>query len=223
MRDSETHEVIFWNVDTQYDFINPDGKLPVNEGKGATEIRNNLEEMTSLAQEYNLTTVNTADWHNQNSREIAFAEEPEPPQTFPPHCMQNTKGAEFISATEPENPVILDWSNDYDIGECLEDDSREIVLYKDEFDVFEGTPHADQVIKEIDPDIAFVYGVATEVCNDQAIQGLLERDVNVYAVEDAMKGINPEAAEQAKQEWINNGVEMIDTYKVEEVLGEYGW
>ncbi len=26
----EPQEVVFWNVDTQYDFMNPDGKLPVN-------------------------------------------------------------------------------------------------------------------------------------------------------------------------------------------------
>ncbi|MBC5793285.1 MAG: cysteine hydrolase family protein [Nanohaloarchaea archaeon] len=219
----EPYEVVFWNVDTQYDFIEPEGKLPVNEGKGATAIRENLRHLTSLAQEYNLTTINTADWHNQASEEIVFEGEPDFDQTFPPHCMQNTRGAEFIGATDPANPVKFDWSVDYDVGERLHDNPREIVLYKDKFNVFEGTPHADPVVEEVNPDVAFVYGVATEVCNDQAIQGLLERDVQVYAVEDAMTGIDPEAAEKTKQQWRDEGVELVDTYEVEDFLEGRGY
>ncbi len=219
----EPYNVVFWNVDTQYDFIDPAGKLPVNEGNGATGIHTNLGKLTDLAEEYGITTINTADWHNQESEEIVYDEEPDFEQTFPPHCMQNTRGAEFISATEPANPLKFEWNVDYDVEERLEDDPREIVLYKDKFNVFEGTPHADPVVEEVDPDIAFVYGVATEVCNDQAAQGLLERDVKVYAVEDAMRGIDPEAAEKTKQKWQDDGVELVDTYDVEDSLEGRGY
>lgn len=219
----EPYNIVFWNVDTQYDFMHPEGKLPVNEGKGAMDITGNLEELTGMAEEYSLTVINTADWHNQDSEEIVFDEEPDFDETYSPHCMQKTRGAEFVDVTKPEDPVKFYWSSDQDVEKRLKDNPREITLYKDKFDVFEGTPYADPVVEEVDPDAVFVYGVATEVCDDQAVQGLLERDIEVYAVEDAMRGIDPEEAEKTKKKWENQGVNLVDTCDVEDFLEGTGY
>ena len=67
-------DLIFWNVDTQYDFIsdgsngNYVGKLPV---PGAMDILNNLNKITSLAGTNNKRVVNTRDWHTLDSEEIS--------------------------------------------------------------------------------------------------------------------------------------------------------
>ena len=55
-------KIIFWNVDTQKDFMNKDGKLYV---QGAEEIKSNLKRLTNLAKAYNITVVNTGDYHNK--------------------------------------------------------------------------------------------------------------------------------------------------------------
>ena len=61
-------KTIFWNVDTQYDFMRAKGKLYVSE---AEKIETNLAQLTSLAKTNGIKVVNTADWHNKHSKEIS--------------------------------------------------------------------------------------------------------------------------------------------------------
>ena len=91
-------KTIFWNVDTQYDFMRPDGRLYV---KGAEQIEGNLVRLTELARRKGIKVVNTADWHRKDSLELS--NNPDFANTFPPHCLQNTRGAEFIPATNPQD------------------------------------------------------------------------------------------------------------------------
>ena len=218
---------IFWNVDTQIDFMKPYGKLPVAGGEGAEDIEPQLEYLTQLADEESIQVVNTADYHNQDSEELVFPhqnQKPEPPQTFPPHCMQDTEGVQFVEATRPEDPVELDWQQNYNIQNELHNLDQDLVLYKDKFNVFEGSPHTDQVLDYLDPDKAVVYGVATDVCVKQATFGLTERDIEVYLVEDAVKGIDPEKVEETRQACENHPqVEITNTYEIESMARNSNW
>jgi len=221
LRGEKDMKTLFWNVDTQKDFMKTDGKLPVGEGQGAMELEENLRYLTDLATQENVQVVNTGDYHNQDSEEIVFPEEnvePDYLETFPPHCMQETEGVEFIDATDPEEALRFDWQQDYDVATELENYEGDVVIYKDRFNVFEGSPHTDDIVDEIDPDRVFVYGVATDVCVDQAIEGLLETGAEVYAVEDAVKGIDPEASDNCMAEWIQEGVKTVYTREVAEYL-----
>ena len=179
---------IFWNVDTQYDFMREKGeyvgKLPV---PGAQEIEKKLSELTKYARENKFKIINTADWHNKDSKE--FSDNPDYKTTFPSHCIEGTKGAEFVEATRPINSYVIDWKDPNFSEEKLKE-SMEVILYKDAFNIFEGypeSPHADKVINIIKPENAVVYGVATNVCVNFAVRGLLERGVNVYVPLDAIK------------------------------------
>lgn len=174
-------KTVFWNVDTQYDFMRPSGKLYV---EGAEQIEGNLAKLTTLAKVKGINVVNTADWHNKYSKEISV--NPDFVQTFPEHCMKNTHGAEFVPATKPENPYIIDWiQENFDVDEVIK--KRNIVLYKDKFDVFNGTKHTDKIVNILNPEKAIVYGVATNVCVNDAVLGLLERKVQVYVPLDTIK------------------------------------
>ena len=99
---------IFRNVDTQYDFMRPDGKLYV---QGAERIEGNLAKLTELAATKGIKVVNTADWHNKDSKELS--ENPDFIQTFPEHCMESTLGAKFVPATSPQNAYWIDWREYY--------------------------------------------------------------------------------------------------------------
>ena len=186
-------ELIFYNVDTQYDFMYQslimmdgstfNGTLAI---PGAELIVYNLEQLTAYAAKKELRTVNTADWHTKDSKE--FSDEPDFIATFPAHCLMDTKGAEFITATRPKNPYVIDWQDsDFDPKDMLK--YRNIVVYKDTFDVFSGPskPHIKKVIDTIRPISAVVYGVATNVCVNDAVNGLLKSGVDVYVVTDAIK------------------------------------
>jgi len=211
-------DTIFWNVDTQYDFMRPDGKLPGGGGDGAEAIEEALAKVTQKARAENIRVINTADYHNQDSDE--FSEDPDLQETFPPHCLAGSGGAEYVPATEPEDPLELDWRGEADWAEVM-DHEGDFVLYKDAFDVFAGeleSPHADDLVETLDPDRAVVYGVATDVCVDYAVEGLLDRGVDVYVVEDAVKGIDPEASEESVSRWSARGAKIGSTEDLDRYL-----
>jgi nicotinamidase/pyrazinamidase len=208
-------KTIFWNVDTQYDFMRNDesykGKLAI---PGARTIEGNLARLTKLAEEKGIVVVNTADWHTNESEEIS--KNPDFIKTFPEHCMKYTKGAEFVLATNPKNPYVISWQQEgFDKNRVLT--SRNLVLYKDKFDVFTGTPHAEEIVRLLKPKRAIVYGVATNVCVNCAVKGLLERKIQVYVPTDAIKEL-PNLP-LPYENWQRNGAILTTTNEVYRILG----
>ncbi|MCX6237507.1 MAG: cysteine hydrolase [Bacteroidia bacterium] len=175
---------LFWNVDTQEDFIDQAGKLYV---KGAEEIRPILKQITDLAKVEGIRVINTCDYHHINSNELSSI--PDFETSFPQHCMAGTSGAEFISETLPESPLLIDWDSELAIFAEFDDLERfrNLVIRKDAFDVFAGNPNAETIVQILHPDQVFVYGVTTNVCVDRAVMGLSERGIKVYVFEDAIK------------------------------------
>ena len=180
----ETHSNIFWNVDTQEDFIDKDGKLSV---PGAEAIRPVWKQLTDMAKDMKIQVVNTCDYHFINAEEIS--DYPDYITKFPPHCMAGTTGAHFVKETDPEFPVIIDWDTDlaihpdFGVGESY----RNLVLRKNAFDVFSGNPYTERILEIIKPERIFVYGVTTNICVDNAVVGLCSRGYKVCVIEDAIK------------------------------------
>ncbi len=211
-------KTLFWNVDTQYDFMrdgtdgNYKGKLAV---AGAQTIEPALEQLTTLAAQKNIPVVNTADWHTPESKELSTT--PDYQTTFPEHCMIDTVGATFVPATNPEDPYVLDWRSD-EFSATSVKTSRNIVLYKDHFDIFQGSPHAEKVLNILEPTRAIVYGVATNVCVNYAIMGLRTRGVEVYVPLDAIKELPTLPLDTILNTWTTAGVHFTSVKDLETML-----
>ncbi|MBN2142480.1 cysteine hydrolase [Candidatus Woesearchaeota archaeon] len=208
-------KTIFWNVDTQADFMCKSGALYI---VGAESIEDNLGRLTWHASEHNIQVVNTADWHDDNTEEIA-KDEPDFIMTFPAHCMKGTVGSEYVPATKPSNPYVVDWdAKSISLEEIAK--NREIVIRKDKFDVFAGNPHARQVLDAINPRRVIIYGLATNYCVNFAVQGLLKKEgLEVYVVKDAIKEIalpkeNDWNHEKVLKKWEDAGVKLVTTNQV---------
>ena len=205
-------KTIAWNVDTQFDFMRADGKLPVPE---AQTIENNLSQLTDYFRQTNTKVVNTADWHTEETSEIS--DTPDFIKTFPEHCMAYSPGAEYVEATRPQNPYVIDWQDDsINLDKIAQ--NREIVLYKDEFSCFTGSPHTQEVISALNPDRVIVYGVATNVCVDYAVTGLLEKGIEVYVVGDAIKELP--GIPSPISNWVDSGAKIILTKEVNKYIME---
>jgi nicotinamidase/pyrazinamidase len=177
-------EVIFWNVDTQFDFVSPQGKLYV---PGAETLKPNWAKLTELAKRKSIRVVNTADWHYSNSSELSS--NPDFISTFPPHCMADTAGAAFIEETNPENSLVIEWHKDFSLIEVLinKEKIKNYTLRKDAFDVFKGNPFTELILNVLSPVTVVVYGVTTNVCVNDAVVGLASRVNRVIVVENAIK------------------------------------
>ncbi|PYO97725.1 MAG: hypothetical protein DMD61_11830 [Gemmatimonadetes bacterium] len=153
--------IIFWDVDTQYDFMHADGKLYVPE---AERIVGNLKRLTDYAHAHGIRIVASADDHVTAHPEISDA--PDWATTFPPHC-------------NPNVGVVLD---------------------------------------VLAPDDIVLYGVATDVCDKAAVEGLLERRprTRLFVVTDAVRGIDKDVSEQLLKDWGDEGVRLVRTKEVVE-------
>jgi nicotinamidase/pyrazinamidase len=193
-----------WDVDTQLDFMLPAGKLYV---AAAEQTVPAMARLVRGAREAGLVHVASADDHELTDEEIS--DEPDFRTTYPPHCLRGTRGARKIPETEQDDPVPIG------LGEFPERylDGREFLLLKKRFDVFTN-PNTDLLLARLGIDEAILFGVATDVCDDAAIRGLLERDVRVRFVEDAARGLDEDRVAVCTASWRQAGVEFTTVDQV---------
>ena len=205
---------ILWDVDTQVDFMEPGGKLYV---PGAAEIASTLERLVDAARSARLVHVASADDHELTDPELSDA--PDLANTFPPHCLRGTRGAEKILETKQRDPLPLALLP-FPPGRIpdLIEGRREILLLKKSFDVFTN-PNTDPLLAALDPDEIVVCGVATDVCDDAAIRGFVQRGRRVRFVEDAARGLDEARVAACTAAWRDSGVEFTTS---EEVIASLG-
>jgi len=205
---------IFWDVDTQVDFVEPSGKLYV---PGAAEIRPTLERLVDAIRAAKLVHVASADDHELTDPEISDA--PDFRNTYPPHCLRGTRGAEKILETKQRDPLPLSLVPfPPGLVPGLVEGRREILLLKKNFNVFTN-PNTEPLLDALDPDQIVVFGVATDVCDDAAIRGFLLRGRSVVFVEDAAKGLDEAKTAACIGAWREAGVELASTEEVVASLG----
>jgi nicotinamidase/pyrazinamidase len=194
---------VLWDVDTQVDFMLPDGKLYV---PGAEQTAPAIARLVAAAREAGIVHVASADDHELTDPEISS--EPDFRNTYPPHCLRGTRGARKVPETEQEDPLplaLLPFPPGLVPG--LVRDRREILLLKKNFNVFTN-PNAEPLLLALDPDRIVVFGVATDVCDDAAILGFLQRRRRVVFVEDAARGLDEARVAACTAVWRERGVEF---------------
>jgi nicotinamidase/pyrazinamidase len=206
--------LVLWDVDTQVDFMLPDGKLYV---PGAEETAPAMRRLVEAARAAGIPHVASADDHELTDPEIS--DEPDFRNTYPPHCLRGTPGVERIPETEQADPLPLGLVP-YPPG-LLPDllaGRREILLLKKNFNVFTN-PNTEPLLDMLDPDEIAVFGVATDVCDDAAIRGFLQRGRKVRFVEDAARGLDEERVVACTTAWREAGVEFTTADRVVASLG----
>ena len=201
-------ETIFWDVDTQYDFIMPDGKLYIRE---AEKILPNLERLTACARQRNIPVFGSVDYHNPGDPEIS--DSPDLHETFPPHCLKGTPGQQKVPETRPANPMWIDGDPEDPVAlaQRIRSHTGEVMFRKQRFDVFTNR-NVDPVLDVVRPGRIVLYGVALDVCNAHAINGFLERNTApIQLVLDATQAISPEHGDALVACWKDLGVTVVST------------
>jgi nicotinamidase/pyrazinamidase len=195
--------MILWDVDTQVDFMLPEGKLYV---PGAEETAAAMARLVAAAGEAGIIHVASADDHELTDPEIS--EEPDFRNTYPPHCLRGTAGAEKVPETKQSDPLPLSLVPfPPGLVPGLIEGRRELLLLKKNFDVFTN-PNTEALLDALDPDEIVLFGVATDVCDDAAIRGFLLRGRRVRFVQDAARGLDDERVAACLAAWREGGVEL---------------
>jgi len=197
-----SRSVIFWDVDTQVDFIRPGGRLHV---PGAEKLIPNLALLTKAARQDRVLVLGDVCVHAPDDPEF---------RQFPPHCVFGTPGAEMIPETRADRILFIPNRAGTPIPEDLST-YQQVILEKQTLDVFDN-PNAlialERAAQFTDPDAEFfVYGVVTEYCVRLAARGLLERGRRVALVRDAIETLKPEDGAKAISELTLLGARLITT------------
>ena len=205
---------ILWDVDTQVDFMEPSGKLYV---PGARDVAPAMELLVDAARAARIPHVASADDHELTDPELS--DSPDFQNTYPPHCLRGTRGAEKILETKQRDPLPLSLVPfPPGLVPGLIEGRREILLLKKNFNVFTN-PNTDALLDVLDPSEIVVFGVATDVCDDAAILGFLQRGRRVRFVEDASRGLDEARVAACTAVWRERGVAFTT---VEEVVASLG-
>ena len=198
-----SRNVVFWEVDTQKDFMLPGGKLYV---PGAERLLPNIRRLTDAARDGHVFLVSHGCYHPKDDPEF---------EIFPPHCIKGTEGAAFVPEALTDKVVTVP----NDAAAVVPRDLskyQQVLLEKQTLDIFESR-HVEKVLKQFGDDVEFVdFGVVTEYCVRFAAKGLLERDRRVSVVRDAIETLKAEDGERTAGELTDLGARFIGT---EEALG----
>ena len=196
-------KTIFYDIDTQRDFIAPDGKCRI---VGAEGIVPKLKELTELARDQNAQIVCSVDRHLAGDPMLKSWG-----GQYPDHCIAGTPGERKIDETMPLNPLLLE-NKEYtseEIHQVLEH-KGEIVFQRQEFERLADSAHLRAILRLVlQPfeDIV-IYGVYVEQCADREITSLLGLGPKLHVVKDAVvcRGIHPASF---FKKWQQAGVELI--------------
>ena len=182
-------KMIFIDIDTQFDFMKPDGCLYV---KDAETIIENLRKLTEYAVRAGIPIVSTMDTHTKDDPEF---------KDFPPHCISGTKGHEKIEETIVNNIIMV---NSDDSEKILQYDYMNWCFLKTSLDAF-SHPLFEKFIERFRDQEMIVYGVATDYCVKLLSLGLLKRKFKVTIVENAIKGVAEGTTKEALLEMKSKG------------------
>ena len=200
-----SRNVVFWEVDTQADFMLPGGKLYV---PGAERLLPNIRRLTDAARQGRVFLVSHGCYHTKDDPEF---------KTFPPHCIKGTPGSAFVPEALTEKVVTVPNEPTARLPQDLFA-YQQILLEKQTLDIFESR-HAGELVKRFEDDTEFVvFGVVTEYCVRFAAKGLLERGRRVSVVRDAIETLKAEDAQRTVAELQALGAKVITTEQARALL-----
>ncbi|MGH9840668.1 MAG: cysteine hydrolase family protein [Blastocatellia bacterium] len=195
--------MIFFDVDTQHDFMDSDGALAVPD---AGAIKSNLERLLRAAGQHKITTISSRCAHEAGDPEF---------EIFPPHCLDGTLGAERIFADLPSLPrqeIPVDAPADANAGLTA---AHHYIVKKKVFDLFSNV-WLDGLRRggAFESETCVVFGVATDYCVHACGLGLASSGARVLLVEDAIRGVAAETSATSISEMRAAGVEFTTTDEV---------
>ena len=209
------NETIFWDVDTQFDFMRPEGKLYV---PGAETIIAQVSEVRKFALDNGYSIIADVDWHSAEDDEIS--ETPDFERTFPPHCMAGEPGSKRVGflGELPIQYVEIEKTKPDALLKLISREQFHVVIRKDALDVF-SNPNTGELVKLIKPKKVIIFGVALDFCVDCVVRGLGGfGDIELCVIEDAVKGLGARPEREIFDEFTQMAVEIAEFSAVKRSL-----
>lgn len=209
-------KLVFFDSDTQCDFVEPSGALYV---KGGEKLKPAWKALYALARKKGIRVFGDVDSH-YGTREYCEIEKAELQVwggPFPLHCVRGTPGWEHVKETRLENPLFIP-SRPLSAAEleAARAHPGEIIFEKQEYEVSSNKNFAE-LVKGVEE--AIIFGLATDYCVRGAALNLRKLGVAVTVVTDAITAIDGEGGKKALSEMKEAGAKFATTKEILERFG----
>ena len=181
-------KTLFFDIDTQLDFLYPAGALYV---PGAEHAVANIARLNHYAAVHAIPVISTTDAHPEDDPEF---------QQWPPHCIAGTTGQHKPEATLLARRIVIP---NREVPLAIER-AQQVIIEKQKLDSFTA-PNFARVVELLDADRFVIYGVVTEVCVLFAARGLLKYGKPLTLVTDAVAGLTDAGSQAAIEEILAGG------------------
>jgi nicotinamidase/pyrazinamidase len=173
-------KTVFFDIDTQYDFLLPAGALSV---PGATRILPAVAQLNRWAAANGIVVVSTMDAHTESDPEF---------QIWPGHCVAGTLGQRKHESTLLDRRVTVpSHRTSFELS-----GAQQVIVEKQSLNCFDNA-NLNDVLAALGAERYVVYGVVTEYCVALAAHGLLKTGKPVEIVMDAIETLKREDGDAA--------------------------
>jgi nicotinamidase/pyrazinamidase len=191
--------MIFFDVDTQVDFLDPGGRLYV---PGSENLRPSLQRLTAWAGDHGLHIISTACAHQPDDPEL---------KVFGQHCIAGTPGQKKVPETLLSNQFVVP-NRPVELGDLRA--YPQIIIEKQDFD-FGTNPNSRKVLMQFGPGLDIVlYGVVTEICVAAAARSLFAWGHKVSLVRDVIAGLDSAKSDAFVSEFTGRGGKLVKEVEI---------
>lgn len=212
---------VYVDVDTQFDFCDPNGALFVH---GAVEAVANAKTLIDTAVRSGAVLVGSVDSHSHDAWEFATNDNRGPngeKPGFPAHCVKGTPGWLKLPVTLPERFYFVSVTPDETAAVRVPAGTQAVYFEKEVYSLF-ANPNAARVLDAIvspGPIEVIVFGVATDYCVRAAAEGFLSWfgthpkrfGSRVVVASDAVAAVTADGGETAIKALCAAGVALVTT------------
>lgn len=191
-------KTVFFDIDTQWDFLAPAGALAV---PGAARLVPVLSRLNQWAGRHGVTVVSTMDAHHENDAEF---------RVWPAHCVAGTLGQQKPAGTLLEGRAVLSSAPGARVDIAA---ARQVLVEKQQLDCFTNANLA-ALLGDLGAGRYVVYGVVTEYCVRCAAFGLLKTGARVELVTDAIQSLDDGAGARTLAEFTAAGGVLTDSARL---------
>ncbi len=188
---------VFFDVDTQIDFLYPAGALYV---PGAERLVGTIAKLNRYAAANGIPVLSMTDAHAENDAEF---------QVWPHHCVAGTLDQQKPCQTLLDQRVMIPSAR----GEYAIDGARQVIVQKQQIDPFTN-PNLPQLLDRLKAERYVVYGVVTEYCVRCSVMGLLRLGKPVELVTDAIASLKETDARRTIDDFTVEGGRLTTVAQV---------
>jgi nicotinamidase/pyrazinamidase len=181
-------KTVFFDVDTQIDFLYPAGALYV---PGAETIVERVAALNRHAASHGIPVISDMDAHTEDDPEFKL---------WPHHCVAGTAGQQKPARTLLEKRLVVPNAP----CELALDGVEQILLEKQTLDCASNV-NFPALLERLGAGRYVVYGVVTEICVKLAAFGLLKTGGRVELVTDAVRSLKEDEAAKTLAEFTAAG------------------